>query len=53
MGVRQNAKGTVLVQRINIIDWPGHLFGNAVQSVAATIRSITGMTKKRIWRSGT
>ena len=47
MGVRENTKGTVLVQRM---DWPAHIFANAMQLVAATIRTITGMIKRRIWK---
>ena len=47
MGVRENAKGTVLAQRM---DWPAHLFANATQLVAATIRTITGMIKTRTRR---
>ena len=46
-GLRENTKGTVLAQ---IMDWPAHLFANALQLVAATIRTITGMTKTRTRR---
>ena len=38
MGVRENAKGTVLAQRMG---WPADLFANAMHLVAATIRTIT------------
>ena len=51
MGVRDNAKGTVITQ---IMDLPAHIFANAVQLVAATIRTITGMIKtrtRRRWRT--
>ena len=44
MGVRENAKGTVLAHRM---DWPAYIFANAIQLVAATIRTITGMIKTR------
>ena len=47
MGVRENAKGTVLVQ---IMDWPAQLFSNAMLLVAATIRTINGMIKTRTRR---
>ena len=47
MGVRDNAKGTVIAQ---IMDLPAHIFANAVQLVAATIRTITGMIKTRTRR---
>ena len=47
MGVRENAKGTVLAQRM---DWPAQLFANAMQLVAATIMYITGMVKTRTRR---
>ena len=45
--VRENTKGTVLPQRM---DWTSHLFANAMQLVAASIRTITGMIKRRICR---
>ena len=47
MGVSENAKGTVLAQRM---DWPAHLFANAMQLVAATIMTITGVIKTRTRR---
>ena len=47
MGVRDNAKGTVIAP---IMDLPAHIFANAVQLVAATIRNITGMIKTRTRR---
>ena len=47
MGVRENVKGTVIAQ---IMDWPAHLFANAMQLVAATIRNITGMIRTRTQR---
>ena len=46
-GIRENAKGTVLGQRM---DWPAHLFANAIHLVAATIKTITVMIKRRILR---
>ena len=42
-----NAKGTVLAQ---IMDWPAHLFANAVHLVAAKVCTITGMIKTRTRR---
>ena len=42
MGVRENAKGTVIAQ---IMDLPAHIFANAMQLVAATTMTITGMVK--------
>ena len=50
MGVRDNAKGTVIAQ---IMDLPAHIFANAMQLVAATIRTITGMIKTRTRRRKT
>ena len=47
MGVRENAKGTVIAQ---IMDLLAHIFANAMQLVAATIRTITGMIKMRTQR---
>ena len=47
MGVRDNAKGTVIAQ---IMDLPAHIFANDMQLVAATIMTITGMTKTRTRR---
>ena len=47
MGVRENAKGTVLAQ---IMDWPAHIFANAMQLVAATIMNIMGMITTRTRR---
>ena len=44
MGVRDNTEGTVIAQRM---DLPAHLFANAMQLVAATIWTITGMIKTR------
>ena len=32
------------------MEWPAHLFANAMQMVAATIRTITGMIKTRTRR---
>ena len=50
MGVRENAKGTVIAQ---IMDLLAHIFANAMQPAAATIRTITGMIKMRTQRSRT
>ena len=47
MGVRENAKGTVIAQ---IMDLLAHIFANAMQLAAATIRTITGMIKMRTQR---
>ena len=47
MGVRENAKGTVIAQ---IMDLLAHIFANAMQLAAATIRTITGMIKMRTHR---
>ena len=44
MGVRENAKGTVLARRMS---WPAHLLAIAMHLVAETIRTITGMIKRR------
>ena len=47
MGVRENAKGTVIAQ---IMDLLAHIFANAIQLVAAAIMTITGMIKTRTRR---
>ena len=47
MGEKKNAKGTALAKRM---DWPTHVFANAIQLVAETITTITGMIKRRILR---
>ena len=47
MCVRDNAKGTVIAQ---IVDLPAHIFALAMQLVAATIMTITGMIKTRTRR---
>ena len=44
MGVRENAKGTVIAE---IMDLPAHIFALAMQLVAATIMTIMGMIKTR------
>ena len=48
--VRDYAKGTALA---HMMDWPAHLFANALQLVAATIITITGIIKMSIWRRRT
>ena len=40
MGLRENAKGTVIAQ---IMDSPAQLFAKSMQQVASTIRTITDM----------
>ena len=44
---KENSKGTVLAQRM---EWPAQLFANAMELVAATIRTVTGMIKMRTRR---
>ena len=50
MGLRENAKGTVVAHKM---DSPAQLFVKSMQLVTATTRTITGMLKVRIWRRRT